>query len=122
MERGRSPQEKKFLSYLKDGRNSYGESDKASRKAIPARKAWVNRTYRRSVRQVTQIEADEIEELASDITAVRRKMWRKSPDRTLGEHLNNKWRVRQERGGNEPTTSKLREEAIRRSKRRPGFH
>jgi hypothetical protein len=69
-----------------------------------------------------KIEADEIEELASDITAVRRKMWRKSPDRTLGEHLNNKWRVRQERGGNEPTTSKLREEAIRRSKRRPGFH
>jgi hypothetical protein len=122
MERRRSPQDKKILSYLKDTRNSYGESHKASRKAIPARKAWVNRTYRRSVRQVTRNEVEDIEGLAEDAPAVRRKPWKKQPDRTLGEHLNNKWRVRQERGGNEASTSQLREEAIRRSKRRAGFH
>jgi hypothetical protein len=115
MEASRSPQDKKILSYLKDRRNSYGEHDKGSRKAIPARKAWVNRTYRRAVRQVTRTEADEVDQLASDVAAVRRKPWKKSPDRSLGDHLNNKWRVGQERGGNEPSTSELREEALRRS-------
>jgi hypothetical protein len=115
MERSRSPQDKKVLSYLKDRRNSYGEHDKGSRKTIPARKAWVNRTYGRAVRQVTRTEADEIDELASDVTAVRRKPWKKVPDRPLGHHLNNRWRVRQERSGNEPSTSELREEAIRRA-------
>jgi hypothetical protein len=34
----RSPQEKKRLSYLKDGRNVYGENDKASRKNLPKKK------------------------------------------------------------------------------------
>jgi len=115
MERSRSPQDRKVLSYLKDRRNSYGEHDKGSRKTIPARKAWVNRTYRRAVRQVTRTEADEIDELASDVTAVRRKPWKKVSDQPLGHHLNNRWRVRQERGGNEPSTSELREEAIRRA-------
>jgi hypothetical protein len=118
VERRRSPQDKKILSYLKDRRNAYGESDKASRKAIPARKAWVNRSYRRSVREVTRTEADQIDVLTDDVEQVRRKSWKKSPDRTLGEHLNNRWRVRQERGGNEPWTSELREEANRRSSHR----
>jgi hypothetical protein len=116
MERRRSPQDKKILSYLKDRRNSYGEHDKGSRKTIPARKAWVNRTYRRAVRQVTRTEADEIDELTRDVAAVRRKPWKKAPDRPLGEHLNDRWRVRQQRGGNEPSTSDLREKALRRSK------
>lgn len=35
----RGPQEKKALSYARDRRNGYGENDKSSRKAIPARKA-----------------------------------------------------------------------------------
>jgi hypothetical protein len=61
MDRKRSPQEKKILSYLKDGRNKYGENDKAARKAIPARKAWVNRTYRRTVRQAARHGAADIE-------------------------------------------------------------
>jgi hypothetical protein len=121
MERRRSPQDKKLLSYLKDRRNDYGESDKASRKAIPARKAWVNRTYRRAIREVTRTETNQIDELAVDVEQVRRKPWKKSPDRPLGEHLNNRWRVRQERGGNEPSTSDLREEANRRTPRRDSY-
>lgn len=120
MGRSRSPQDKKIQSYQKDGRNSYGENDKASRKAIPARKAWVNRTYRRAVRQLTRTEADQVDELADDVALVRRKPWKKSPDRPLGQHLNNRWRVRQERGGNEPSTSELRQEAARRSDRARG--
>jgi hypothetical protein len=116
MERRRSPQDKKILSYLRDRRNSYGEHDKGSRKTIPARKALVNRTYRHAVRQVTRTEADDIDQLTSDVASVRRNPWKKVPDRPLGEHLNNRWRVRQERGGNEPSTSELRLEAFRRSK------
>jgi len=41
----KSPAEKKIESYVRDGRNIYGEIGKSSRKWIPSRKAWVNRTY-----------------------------------------------------------------------------
>ena len=34
-----TPAEKKRLSYERDGRNTYGQSNKASRKAIPRFKA-----------------------------------------------------------------------------------
>src|ERR1700761_813602 len=47
----KSPQEKKALSYAKDRRNAYGENAKASRKAIPLRKAGENREDRRKVNQ-----------------------------------------------------------------------
>jgi hypothetical protein len=46
----KSPQEKKALSYAKDRRNAYGENDKASRKAIPLRKAGENRQDRRKTK------------------------------------------------------------------------
>ena len=111
MGRKRSPQEKKILSYLKDGRNKYGENDKAARKAIPARKAWVNRTYRRTLRQAVCHGAADIED---NVASVRRKGWKKWADEPLASHLNYRWRIRQERGGNEPSTSTLREEALRR--------
>ena len=47
----KTPQEKKVLSYEHDRRNSYGQNDKASRKAIPARKASENRKSRRKAGQ-----------------------------------------------------------------------
>jgi hypothetical protein len=49
--RFRSPQERKALSYAKDRRNTYGENDKASRKAIPLRKAQESRKDRHKVAQ-----------------------------------------------------------------------
>ena len=49
--RRRTPQEKKQISLEKDRRNVYGEHDKASRKAIPAAKARVNRANRHLDRQ-----------------------------------------------------------------------
>ena len=45
--RQRSPGEKKALSYAKDRRNCYRANDKASRKAIPLRKAKSHRADRR---------------------------------------------------------------------------
>jgi hypothetical protein len=51
-----TPQEKKRLSYQRDGRNTYGENDKASRKAIPLRKRLRARAVRRKTRE--QLPAD----------------------------------------------------------------
>ncbi len=48
-QRPRSPQDKKRLSRERDGRNDYGENDKASRKAIPAFKRRTVRAERREV-------------------------------------------------------------------------
>lgn len=48
--RYKTPQQKKRLSYLRDARNSYGESDKASRRLIPKYKAWARRAQRRKAR------------------------------------------------------------------------
>ena len=90
----RTPQEKKRLSYLKDTRNNYGENDKASRKTIPFRKALVNRTYRKAVNQVmknlTIISEIEIEKTSNKTKEVRRKNWKKHPDKPLGIYLKDK--------------------------------
>lgn len=48
--RYKTPQQKKRLSYLRDARNIFGESDKASRRLIPKQKAWARRTLRRKGR------------------------------------------------------------------------
>lgn len=95
--RRKSPQEKKQLSLEKDGRNTYGENDKASRKNIPRAKARVNRANRRadSVALTGVIGApdEDIDASAEDaVLGRRRKVWRKVPDRPLGATLN-------ERGG-----------------------
>lgn len=100
----RSPQEKKALSYARDRRNVYGENDKASRKAIPARKAGENRKRRRKASQAikaTQGAADEVldvveSSLRQDIERVGG--WKKSPDAPLEEFLrlqarNRSWRT-----------------------------
>ena len=87
-----SPQQKKRLSYLRDRRNDYGESDKASRKAIPMRKRWVARSYRRATNQQLPKnalvgEADDLAEAEEGVLSVRRKSWKKRPDVPLGEYL-----------------------------------
>jgi hypothetical protein len=88
----RSPQEKKHLSYLHDRRNDYGENDKSSRKAIPARKRWVVRSYRRATKQQLPKNAltgplDDLAEAEGKVLSVRRKSWKKWPDVPLGEYL-----------------------------------
>lgn len=89
----KSPQQKKSLSYAKDRRNSYGANDKASRKAIPARKAGENRKVRRKaghalavIERLDEGVADRIESsLAQDIERVGG--WTKSADMPLGDYV-----------------------------------
>lgn len=95
MRRPETPQEKKRLSLQKDRRNSFGENDKASRKAVPLRKAKVNRSNRRS--DSTALAAglgapDEVVEAAVEdaVLGRRRKVWRKWRDQRLGNVLEDK--------------------------------
>ena len=48
MKRSRSPQEKKVLSYAKDGRNTVAEARSKSRTSIAKHKASANRALRRA--------------------------------------------------------------------------
>jgi hypothetical protein len=89
----RSPQEKKELSYTLDRRNAYGENDKSSRKAIPARKANENRKSRRKANQALTI-VDRLSEQEANVleSSLRHDIervggWTKVPDRPLGEHV-----------------------------------
>lgn len=98
--RPRSPQEKKSLSYANDRRNTYGENDKASRKAIPARKAGENRKVRRKANQALNV----IDRLDDENAAViesslkqdleRVGGWTKSPDVSLAEYMGVQARLR----------------------------
>lgn len=91
----RTPQEKKRLSYERDGRNAYNESKEASRKAIPLRKQWVNQTYRATIRKLlnqlgmrpTPLAASDVEPVANRVKETRREGWKKSPDMRLGEFV-----------------------------------
>lgn len=83
------------MSYAKDGRNTYGENDKASRKAIPLRKRLVNRANRhdedRRLRGALGTPDQASSEAAeTGLLGRRPKVWRKSPDMPLGQHLADK--------------------------------
>jgi hypothetical protein len=89
----KSPQDKKAFSYAKDGRNSYGENDKASRKAIPRRKALENRDDRRKVVQ-SLCEIQRWDEAVATLieSSMRHDTnrvggWTKKPDVPLSQHI-----------------------------------
>ncbi|MFD8088159.1 hypothetical protein ACFV4F_41475 [Kitasatospora sp. NPDC059722] len=93
MER-KSPQQKKLLSYLKDGRNNYGENDKSSRKNIRRNKRAVNSANRRRehLALAASTGADATGEAGTDtidrdLHRHRPKRWRKSPDLPLGKDV-----------------------------------
>lgn len=100
----KTPQEKKSLSYMRDRRNVYGENDKASRKAIPARKAAENRKSRRKANHVLGV-VDRLDE-ASAATAEsslkhdveRVGGWTKAADAPLAEFIQVQERRRSWRG------------------------
>lgn len=119
----KSPQEKKALSYARDRRNAYGENDKASRKAIPARKAGENRKARRKaghalavIERLDDSVADIVESsLAHDIERVGG--WTKSADMPLGEYV-----VKQQNGAELRIGSNARVRAeAERQRNAPGF-
>ena len=83
--RRRTPQEKKRLSYERDGRNSYWftANDKASRKAIRRNKVAASRAVRRTAKRAASGEPED--EAALDVAMKGR--WRKVPDQPLGKHI-----------------------------------
>lgn len=89
----KSPQEKKALSYAKDRRNGYGENDKSSRKAIPARKAEANRKVRRKARQTADVlDFCDEETAALAESSLRHDLerlggWKKTPDVPLSDFV-----------------------------------
>ena len=100
----KSPQEKKSQSYAKDRRNVFGENDKASRKAIPARKAGENRKVRRKARQSLETLTLAEEGAAAMVeSSLRQDLervggWKKTPDAPLSDYLELKARRRSWRG------------------------
>jgi hypothetical protein len=87
----RTPQEKKRLSYTKDRRNVFGENSKASRKAVPLRKKLRSRATRHLENTQLSVEAralpsDEVVGKSKKAAATH-PVWRKTPDRPLGEVL-----------------------------------
>ncbi len=97
----KTPQEKKALSYERDRRNRYGQNAKASRKAIPLRKAKTKRANRKSANQILSAAPKTVDFLADDapenkIAGIRKKRWQKAPDVPLQDAIQAKkeWRVR----------------------------
>jgi hypothetical protein len=99
--RRRTPGETKRLSYERDRVNSYGENDKASRKAIPRFKAASRRAERHgedaALREAVQRDLrddDEMQDVEATIAEVRFRgkhpAKRKEPDLPLGLALNQK--------------------------------
>ncbi|MBX9720535.1 MAG: hypothetical protein K2X81_03980 [Candidatus Obscuribacterales bacterium] len=54
MEKKKTPQEKKRLSYDRDRRYTYGNNQKAARTAVPRNKRFNNRSRRKNVNQLLQ--------------------------------------------------------------------
>lgn len=117
----KSPQEKKRLSYLKDGRDTYGENAKASRKNLPRAKAFARRANRardsRLLRSATGVPDDVCAEAVElRLLGRRREVKRKWADTPLGEYV--EWRLT----GREPGAPRVEaaRERVRRRLRLPG--
>ncbi|ALG06674.1 hypothetical protein [Kibdelosporangium phytohabitans] len=122
MDRRRTPQEKKQLSYSKDRRNWYGENDKSSRKNIALRKRLMNRATRHRANQrlagaVGLVDATAEAQVAERVTGTRRRAdtWRKAPDTQLGAYVIGKLRKRVREGNASAPSAECRIEKIRRS-------
>ena len=89
----KSPQQKKALSYVHDARNAFGENDKASRKAIPARKAEENRGSRRkatqALRSSSQLACEKVDVLESSLLHDVERVggWEKKTDIPLADFI-----------------------------------
>ena len=86
----KAPQEKKALSYAKDRRNAYGESDKGSRKSIRRNKTFPSRAYRKNINDILQgtigvIDLEKAEVIDVKVKGIKRREWKKYPDKQLGE-------------------------------------
>ena len=101
----KTPQEKKALSLANDRRNTYGNNQKAARKAIPLRKALENRRVRHKDNQAVSQSSD-LDELALDLaeSSARHGVnrlggWKKSPDEPLRTVIERALKAREKRVG-----------------------
>lgn len=91
----RTPAKKKSLSYAKDCRNAYGESNKGPRKIIPAFKAQSKRLKRRVVAIALRSERDpDVAQNAVKAVEDKPPYKMKDPDTPLGEVIASKRRHR----------------------------
>ena len=103
--RSRSPQEKKALSLKKDRRNTFGENQKASRKAIPKRKALESRRNRHKNNQALSL-VEQFDEAVLDLveSSARQDIyrtggWTKAPDEPLEKVIAKTKNARERRAG-----------------------
>jgi hypothetical protein len=121
VKRRRSPQEKKQLSYSRDRRNVYGESDKGSRKTIARNKRARHRSERHRQRQDLAAATGPVDEDAEAIvhdrvTQPRRgSRWRKFPDAPLGLYITATLQRRIDMGISSPQTEQARISKVRRN-------
>lgn len=101
----KTPQEKKALSLSRDRRNTYGNNQKAARKAIPLRKALENRRVRHGDNQALS-QSVQLDEAALDLAESsarhgvnRLSGWKKCPDETLGTVIERTLSARDRRVG-----------------------
>jgi hypothetical protein len=118
--RQRDPVEEKVRDYTKQRHYAYGENNKSSRKAIRFRKAWVNRSYRRTVHQAAEAEHDP-DFVTDAVQTIRRKDWKKYSDLALAHHVEFQLNMGARRYGpdrgssrNHPAPRGIRKEALRR--------
>jgi hypothetical protein len=93
VKRSLSPQQKKLLSYAKDGRNTFAEAGSKSRKGIAKHKAFANRALRRAERAAMANAASR--DADAFIARTGRRSWRKIPDAPLAEYVGRKLRRRE---------------------------
>jgi hypothetical protein len=86
----KTPQQKKALSLKRDRRNTYGNNQKAARKAIPLRKALENRRNRHknnhAVAQIDPVNEPKLDLVESSARQDIHRIggWKKSADEPLG--------------------------------------
>ena len=88
----RTPQEKKELSYERDRRNRFGQSDKATRRIIPLKKSKANRAVRRAAGGITKVslgdfDNDSAAKMEAKAAKVSLARWRKAPDSKLKDAI-----------------------------------
>jgi hypothetical protein len=98
MKRVRSPQEKKALSYAKDGRNTFAEARAKSRSTVAKRKASASRALRRAETIATSKVAGSTDGGEIEVLRTGRREWRKIPDAPLAEFVD-RTLIRRTRGG-----------------------
>lgn len=105
LKKPRTPQQKKALSLARDRRNTYGDNQKAARKAIPLRKALESRKIRHKNNQAIS-RANQLDEAALDLaeSSARHDVhrlggWKKVADESLGKVVDRALKARRERIG-----------------------